>query len=58
MKRLIITDYGVKENCEELQTAKIQAVLDMCKDGGGIVVVPKGRFYISRSKSEISEREK
>ena len=40
-----ITDYGVMPNSTELQTSKIQAVLDKCKDGGGIVVVPKGRFY-------------
>ena len=40
-----ITDYGVVPNSTELQTSKIQAVLDKCKDGGGIVVVPKGRFY-------------
>lgn len=47
MKRFIITDYGVKENCEELQTKEIQKVLDFCKDEGGIVVVPKGRFYLA-----------
>lgn len=42
-----ITDYGVKENCKELQTREIQAVLDLCKNGGGKVVVPCGRFYLS-----------
>ena len=47
MNRYLITDYGVKENCDALQTKEFQAVLDLCKNGGGIVVVPKGRFYIS-----------
>ena len=47
MNRYCITDYGVKANCEDLQTKEIQAVLDLCKNGGGIVVVPKGRFYLA-----------
>lgn len=47
MKKYIITDYGVKLNCQELQTKEIQAVLDLCKNGGGTVVVPKGKFYLS-----------
>ena len=41
-----ITDYGVKENCTVLQTKEIQAVLDLCKRGGGKVVIPRGRFYV------------
>ena len=41
-----LTDYGVKENCSDLQTKEIQAVLDLCKNGGGKVIVPKGRFYL------------
>ena len=45
MKKFIITDYGVKENCTDLQTAAIQAVFDLCKENGGTVVIPKGRFY-------------
>ncbi len=40
-----ITDYGVAPNITALQTASIQAVLDLCKNGGGTVVIPKGRFY-------------
>ena len=47
MKTYVITDYGVLENCRELQTEKIQAVLDLCKNGGGTVVIPKGRFYVA-----------
>ena len=40
-----ITDYGVAPNCTELQTKEIQAVLDLCKENGGTVIIPKGRFY-------------
>lgn len=45
MKKYIITDYGVKPGINELQTKEIQAVLDLCKDGGGTVVIPKGVFH-------------
>lgn len=45
MKRFVITDHGVRTNIQELQTEKIQAVLDLCKENGGTVVIPKGRFY-------------
>lgn len=45
MNRYVITEYGVSADCGELQTAKIQAVLDLCKESGGTVVIPKGRFY-------------
>lgn len=45
MSRYIITDYGVLQDCCELQTKKIQAVFDMCKENGGTVVIPKGKFY-------------
>ena len=45
MSVYVITDYGVKENSQQLQTSAIQAVLDMCKENGGTVVIPKGRFY-------------
>lgn len=47
MKKYRLTDYGVKANCPDLQTKEIQAVLDLCKEEGGIVVVPKGRFYLA-----------
>ena len=40
-----ITDYGVIPDITELQTSKIQAVFDLCKENGGKVVIPKGRFY-------------
>ena len=47
VKKYRITDYGVKENCSDLQTKEIQAVLDLCKEEGGIVIVPKGKFYLA-----------
>lgn len=40
-----ITDFGVASDMAELQTAKIQTVIDFCKQGGGTVIIPKGRFY-------------
>ena len=46
MKRYVITDYGVKEKCKELQTKEFQAVLDLCLEGGGEVVVPRGEFHV------------
>jgi hypothetical protein len=46
MKAFLITDYGVRADCKELQTAAMQAVLDLCKPCGGKVVVPRGRFYV------------
>jgi polygalacturonase len=45
MNKYVITDYGVQQGCQSLQTAEIQAVLDLCKKEGGMVVIPKGRFY-------------
>ena len=45
MNRYVITDYGVIADTQKLQTEKIQAVFDLCKNGGGTVVIPRGRFY-------------
>ena len=45
MNRYVITDYGIQADSLQLQTEKIQAVLDLCKEQGGTVVIPKGRFY-------------
>ena len=47
MKDYRVTDYGVKANITEFQTAQIQAVLDLCKEGGGKVIFPRGKYYIS-----------
>ncbi len=44
-KRYVLTDYGVLIGSTELQTEKIQAVIDLCaKEGGGVVVVPQGTY--------------
>ena len=47
MKKYIITEHGVRENCAELQTRELQAVLDLCREGGGTVVIPRGKFRVS-----------
>ncbi len=47
MNEYRITDHGVKTDSTELQTKEIQAVLDFCRENGGVVIVPKGRFYVS-----------
>ena len=48
-KRYVITDYGVKNYSEQVQTEKIQAVIDRCaREGGGVIVVPRG-FVVSGS---------
>ena len=44
-RKYVITDYGVVAGSSEVQTQKIQAVIDRCaSEGGGVVVVPAGTF--------------
>lgn len=43
-RKYVLTDFGVDRNSEELQTEKIQRVFDLCRENGGTVVVPEGRF--------------
>lgn len=44
-KAYTITDYGVKNDSNLIQTNAIQAVINKCHaEGGGVVVVPKGTF--------------
>ena len=44
-RQYVITDYGVKNDSMLLQTSAIQAVIDLCaQEGGGVVVVPEGTF--------------
>ena len=39
-KQYVLTDYGVLANSPEVQTQKIQAVIDRCaQEGGGVIVV-------------------
>lgn len=42
-----VTDYGVLTDSKELQTEKVQAVLDLCKAEGGTVVFPAGTYYVA-----------
>lgn len=47
-KKYILTDNGVKNDSTVLQTKQLQAVIDQAaKNGGGVIVVPKGTFLIS-----------
>lgn len=41
--KYVITDYGVKSD-GTLQTKKIQSVIDMASESGGVIVIPKGTF--------------
>ena len=45
--KYIITDYGAVADAPQLQTAAIQRVFDLCRDGGGTVVIPKGKFRVA-----------
>jgi len=45
LKHYVVTDYGVDGFSTEVQTAGLQAVIDRCyKEGGGVVVIPRGTF--------------
>ncbi|NLN04359.1 MAG: glycoside hydrolase family 28 protein, partial [Clostridiaceae bacterium] len=39
-----VTDYGVVPGKEEMQTEALQRVFDMCKEEGGTVVIPAGKY--------------
>ncbi|MBQ7570782.1 MAG: glycoside hydrolase family 88 protein [Bacteroidaceae bacterium] len=44
-RRYVITRYGVRRRCPEVQTRAIQAVIDRAaQEGGGVVVIPRGTF--------------
>ena len=48
-RRYVVTDYGVRNYSEQVQTEQMQAVIDRCaREGGGVVVVPRG-FVVSGS---------
>ncbi|KAA0126787.1 exopolygalacturonase [Chryseobacterium sp. SN22] len=47
-KKYIVTENGMKNDSTVLQTKKLQEIIDMAaKNGGGVVIVPKGTFLIS-----------
>lgn len=47
MKQFLITDYGAVSGRETLQTEKIQACIEACREaGGGEVLIPAGTFLI------------
>ncbi len=43
-KQFVITDYGVVNDSNLLQTEKIQAVIDQAAVNGGVVVIPEGTY--------------
>lgn len=43
-KQFRITDYNVVDDSTLLQTEKIQAVIDMAAQDGGVVIIPKGTY--------------
>ena len=47
MKIYNILEHGVTADNPALQTAEIQAVLDLCKDGGGKVIFPAGKYRVA-----------
>lgn len=47
MNTYLVTDHGVLSGSDKLQTTEFQKVLDLCKDNGGIVVVPRGEYHVS-----------
>ena len=48
-KRYVVTDYGVNNYSTQVQTAQLQAVIDLCaSEGGGVIVIPRG-FVVSGS---------
>ena len=48
MSTYLITDFGAKPNSPEFQTETIQKVLVLCKEEGGLLVIPNGKFSIYR----------
>ena len=47
MKIYNILEYGITADNPALQTAEIQAVLDLCRDGGGKVIFPAGTYRVA-----------
>lgn len=47
MNHYTITDFGAQPDLQEIQTAKIQACIEHCRQaGGGKVIIPAGTFVI------------
>ncbi|MDQ0363186.1 glycoside hydrolase family 28 protein [Breznakia pachnodae] len=43
-----VLDYGVIQNSQKLQTSLFQKAIDDChKNGGGEILIPEGKYYIS-----------
>lgn len=45
LRHYVVTDYGVDGYSTEVQTQKLQAVIDRAaQEGGGVIVIPRGTF--------------
>ena len=45
LKHYVVTDYGVDGYSTDVQTERLQAVIDRAsQDGGGVIVIPRGTF--------------
>ena len=52
LKHYVVTDYGVDGYSTEVQTARLQAVIDRCaSEGGGVVVIPVAPLSAARFSS-------
>ena len=44
-RQYVVTQYGVDGYSDEVQTERLQAVIDRCAgEGGGVIVIPRGTF--------------
>ena len=43
----LLSEYGITPDAECLQTEAIQNILDLCQNGGGTVVFPKGTYHVA-----------
>ena len=46
-EQYIVTDFGITPDAPEYQTESIQKVFDKCRENGGRVVFPKGKYKIA-----------
>lgn len=47
MEKYYVTDCGAQPNIDGLQTQAFQKAFDLCKESGGMVVVPKGKYHVA-----------
>ena len=45
-----VLDYGVKINSDEVQTQAVQKIMDMCRETGGCIYFPMGKYILGTIK--------